>query len=166
MLEMLKRVLAGRQPSAGGSAAGSGSAAAPRGGAAPESEPLRLAACVLLLELAHADGHFTDDERAHIQQAMSTHFDLPAESASQLMELADASRRESVELHQFTSRLTSAYDEGQRLLLAEIMWRIVESDGRLSEHEDYLMRKLGRLLDLQAGYLSEARKRATPPREP
>jgi uncharacterized tellurite resistance protein B-like protein len=166
MLEVIKRMLTGTSPAQDGTRAGATSPAGTAPGAGEGGERLRLAACVLLLELAHADGHFSSEERLHIQEAMALHFDLPADGARQLMELADASRRESVELHQFTSRLTSAYDEGQRLLLAEIMWRIVEADGQLSEHEDYLKRKLGRLLDLRPGYLAEARKRAAPPREP
>ncbi len=40
------------------------------------------------------------------------------------------------------------------------MWRLVYSDGRLAKHESYLMRKVSNLLDLQPGYLAEARKRA------
>ena len=52
------------------------------------------------------------------------------------------------------------YDEGQRLVLAELLWRIVYADGRLSSHEDRLARKLAILLELPAGYLSEARARA------
>jgi uncharacterized tellurite resistance protein B-like protein len=40
------------------------------------------------------------------------------------------------------------------------MWGLVFADGELSDHEDYLMRKLANLLDLEVGYLSEARRRA------
>jgi uncharacterized tellurite resistance protein B-like protein len=46
------------------------------------------------------------------------------------------------------------------MVLAEVLWGIVYADGQLSSHETYLMRKLGNLLDLRPGYLSEARKRA------
>ena len=52
------------------------------------------------------------------------------------------------------------YDEGQRMVLAELMWRVIGADGRLSEHETQLARKLAHLLDLKPGYLSEARRRA------
>jgi uncharacterized tellurite resistance protein B-like protein len=56
--------------------------------------------------------------------------------------------------------ITREYDEGQRLLLSELLWRVVDADGVLSEHEDYLTQKLAVLLDLRPGYLAEARKRA------
>ena len=39
---------------------------APGVGSAAVPEDVRLAACVLLLELAHADGELTDDERLHL----------------------------------------------------------------------------------------------------
>jgi uncharacterized tellurite resistance protein B-like protein len=121
---------------------------------------LATAACALLLELAHADSEFDESERLHIEDALTRHFALPAERARELMALADEERRRSVDLYQFTSLITQNYDEGQRLLLAEVMWRLVYADGKLAKHEMYLMRKLSLLLDLRPGYLAEARKRA------
>ena len=126
----------------------------------PKRDPLPLAACALLLELAHADDEFSDDERHHIEEALTRHFALPLETARELMELAEAERRRAVDFYQFTSLITQRYDEGQRMVLAEVMWRVVYADGELAKHESYLMRKLSNLLDLKPGYLAEARKRA------
>jgi uncharacterized tellurite resistance protein B-like protein len=122
---------------------------------------LRVAACALLLELAHADDEFTAEERQHIEEALARHFDLPAETARELMAVAEEERREAVDLHQFASLVNASYDEGQRMVLAEVLWRVVYADGELSKHEDYLMRKLANLLELRPGYLNEARTRAT-----
>ena len=121
---------------------------------------LHVAACALLLEMAHADGEFTADERTHIEQALGRHFDLADAQVRELLDLAEAERREATDLHQFTSLIVHHYDEGQRLVLAEILWRVVLADGQLSKHEDYLTQKLSRLLDLRPGYLAEAKKRA------
>lgn len=142
---------------------------APADTAEPTSEPRRLqvAACALLLEVAHADREFTDDERQHIEEVAVRHFDLDAASARDLMAVADEARRESIDLHEFTSLVVRHYDEGQRMVLAELMWRVIQADGRLSEHETVLARKLASLLDLRPGYLAEARRRAQePPQEP
>ena len=127
-------------------------------------DAVAIAACALMLELAHADDEFTDDERKHIEEAVTRHFDVPAETASELIALADEERRRAVDLYQFTSLIASRFDEGQRMVLAEVMWRIVYSDGELAKHEHYLMHKVSNLLDLKPGYLSEAKKRATKPR--
>jgi uncharacterized tellurite resistance protein B-like protein len=62
-------------------------------------------------------------------------------------------------LYQFTRLIADRYDLGQKMLLAEVMWRVVYADGELAKHESYLMRKISSLLDLKPGYLSEARNR-------
>jgi uncharacterized tellurite resistance protein B-like protein len=123
------------------------------------SRSLQIAACALLLELAHADREFTPDEQRSIEEVAMRHFDLPAEDARQLMAVADEARRQAIDLHQFTNLVVQHYDEGQRMLLAELMWRVIQADGRLTEQESQLARKIASLLDLRPGYLAEARRR-------
>ena len=129
--------------------------------AADGNRSLQVAACALLLEIAHADNDFTEDERTHIEEVVVRHFDLTPAEARSVMAVADEARREAVDLHQFTALVARHYDEGQRLVLAELLWRIVYADGQLSQREATLARKLGYLLDLPPGYLAEARKKAT-----
>jgi uncharacterized tellurite resistance protein B-like protein len=151
MFDAMKRFLAGQVTPAPDAAA-----------AADGEQALQVAACALLLELAHSDDDFSAEERRHIEDVLVRHFDLAPGEAGELIEVAERRRREAIDLYQFTSLINEHYDEGQRLLLAEIMWRIVYADGQLSKHEDALMRKLGQLLDLRPGYLAAARKRAAP----
>lgn len=127
---------------------------------APGVDPLHLAACVLLLDVAHADGEFSDAERAHIESVLERHFSLPADSGRALMELADRERRSAVDHFRFTSQLRANYDTGQKMLLAEIMWGVVLADGTIAEHEHYLTRKISNLLELEPGYLSAAKDKA------
>jgi uncharacterized tellurite resistance protein B-like protein len=133
----------------------------------PETAPpetrdrdLRLAACALLLELAHADDEFTDDERAHLAGAVRRHFGLDQQQAEDLLQHAERARRSAPDLWRFTNLIREHYSLGQKMVLAEIMWGLVYSDGELSAREDYLMRRVSKLLDLDMPYLSEARKRA------
>ena len=121
---------------------------------------LRLAACALLLELAHADTEFTEDERQHVESAVRRQFGLDKEEAEKLLALAEEARASAVDLWQFTSLIAESYSLGQKMVLAEIMWGLVYSDGELAGKEDYLMRKISNLLRLEPGYLAEARKRA------
>lgn len=127
---------------------------------AQDQDPLHIAACALLLELAHADDEFSDAERVHIEETLARHFALAPETAQELMTLADAERRHAVDLFQFTRLISERYDEGQKMVLAEVMWRLVYADGALAKHESYLMRKVSNLLELKPGYLAEARRRA------
>ena len=91
---------------------------------------------------------------------MERHFDVPPEAGAELMALADEERQRSVDLYQFTSLINRSYDEGQRMVLAEVMWGLVYADQELASHESYLMRKLSTLLELRPGYHAAARKRA------
>jgi len=124
---------------------------------------LQVAACALLLELAHADGEFAESERTLIANAIGRHFKMDEATAWHLMALAESERRQSIDHFQFTQRINEGYDLGQKMVLAEIMWAVILADGELADHEAYLMRKLGGLLGLEPGYLAQARKAATTP---
>lgn len=136
-----------------------GGPAGPAAGAGGD-RGLQVAACALLLEMAHADDEFTADERLHIEEALGRHFDLTPDVVRELIELAERERRDATSLFQFTSVINERYDEGQRMLLVEVLWRVILANGELHRHEDYLVRKIANLLDLRPGYLAEARKRA------
>lgn len=125
-----------------------------------ERQRLHVAACALLLEIAHADEAFSEAERTHIEAVMQRHFDLDEETANALIELAEAERSRAIDLYQFTSLIRDNYDLGQKTLLAEIMWGLVLTDGAVQRHESYMLRKIANLLDLEPGYLSTAKKRA------
>lgn len=129
-------------------------------GDAPSFDPLHLAACVLLLDIAHADGEFSDDEQKHLEGVLERHFDLPPDAGRALLALAEKERQTSVDYFRFTSALQNAYDTGQKMVLAEVMWGIVLADGEIAEHEQYLTRKISNLLGLQPGYLSAAKEAA------
>jgi uncharacterized tellurite resistance protein B-like protein len=121
---------------------------------------IRLAACALLLELANADDEFSEDERQHLESAVRRQFGLDSAEAERLLSLAQQERDQAVDLWQFTNLIAENYSTGQKMVLAEIMWGLVYSDGEMASKEDYLMRKICNLLRLEPGYLSEARKRA------
>src|SRR5215207_7249353 len=117
--------------------------------AASGVDPVHLAACSLLLEIAYADGVFSPEERAHLQQVLERHFSLPAESGQRLIDLAEKERRGSIDHFQFTRVLNERYDIGQKMVLAEVMWGLVLADGQIAN-----------LLELEPGYLSTAKARA------
>ncbi len=126
---------------------------------------VQVAACALLLELAHADGEFSPAERTHIEQALGRHFSLDEATTRELLTLAAAERAQSVDHFQFTRLISAQYDLAQKMVLAEVMWGVILADGHLADHEAYLVRKLANLLELQPGFLAEARRAASPPAE-
>jgi uncharacterized tellurite resistance protein B-like protein len=129
--------------------------------ASPASHPrVQLAACALLLELAHADNEFSADERRHIERTVGEHFGLDEASVSELLALAEAERAQSLDHFQFTRLVAAEYDLAQKMVLAEVMWGVILADGRLSDHETHLVRKMASLMQLEPGYLAQARRAA------
>jgi uncharacterized tellurite resistance protein B-like protein len=126
----------------------------------PGPSGVQVAACALLLELAHADGEFSAEERAHIESAVGRHFGLDEATTRELLALAEAERRESIDHFQFTRIIAQQYDLGQKMVLAEVMWGVILADGQIATHEGWLVRKLGHLLELEPGYLADARRAA------
>ncbi|GMR13231.1 MAG: TerB family tellurite resistance protein [Gemmatimonadota bacterium] len=137
---------------------GSSMAPDPQQEAVPEQD-IRLAACALLLELAHADDEFTDDEAQHLEGAIGRQYGLDRDQAVELIALAEKERVAAVDLWQFTKLIKESYSLGQKMVLVEVMWGLVYSDGELSSREEYVMRKVCKLLDIAPGYLADVRKR-------
>ncbi len=124
---------------------------------------VQVAACALLLELAHADGEFSPTERAQVEGALRRHFGMDEVTMGELLELAEAERVQAIDHFQFTRLIAQEYDLGQKMVLAEVMWGVILADGQIAQHEAYLVRKLANLLDLEPAYLAQARRAATPP---
>lgn len=137
-------------------------AVAPLSEAPLPRDEVQLASAALLLELAYADGEFTSQELEYLEAALGRHFNLDTATVAELIALAERERRTSIDHFQFARVLREQLDIGQRTVLAEVMWGVVLADGRVGDHEGYLLRKFGHLLDLAPGYLADARRRATP----
>ncbi|HUR95701.1 MAG TPA: TerB family tellurite resistance protein [Gemmatimonadales bacterium] len=137
-----------------------GSADQPEAPTAGAPNRVQLAACALLLELAHADGEFSPEERAHIERTLVRHFGLDSETGAELLRLAEAERAHSLDHFQFTRLIAAEYDLGQKMVLAEVMWGVILADGRLSDHETHLVRKMASLMQLEPAYLAQARRAA------
>ncbi len=121
---------------------------------------VHLAACALLLELAHADDEFSAEERAHLESTLVRHLGLPQTEVADLLALAESERTQSLDHFQFTRLIASEYDLRQKMVLAEVMWGVILADGKLSDHETHLLRKMASLMQIEPGYLAEARRSA------
>jgi uncharacterized tellurite resistance protein B-like protein len=152
MLEAIRRFVSERL-------IGSPDVSAP--GAAAEPSRVQLAACALLLELAHADGEFSPQERQHIERTLVRHFGVDETTGAELLRLAQAERAQALDHFQFTRLIAAEYDLGQKMVLAEVMWGVILADGQLSNHETHLVRKLASLMQLDPAYLAQARRSAS-----
>lgn len=120
-------------------------------------ERLKVATCVLLLEIAHADDEFTDDERIQIVETLINRFSLSQEDAHELMDLASEAREQSRDLWSFTTLINQACTFQEKRDIIEEVWRVVCADGSIDGHETYLAHQLGKLLNLTHGQIIEAK---------
>ena len=105
----------------------------PGGAAAAGPSGVQLAACALLLELAHVDGTMSPSEQAHIERAVQQHFGLDDATARELIALAEAQRRQSIDHYQFTRLIAAEFDLGQKMVLAELMWGVFPALGHRAD---------------------------------
>ncbi|HTR03070.1 MAG TPA: TerB family tellurite resistance protein [Thermoanaerobaculia bacterium] len=112
-------------------------------------DPVAIAACALLLEIAHADDVFAPEERERILRAVREDLGVPAEDVEEVVRLAEEERRESVDLYQFTKLVGENFTRAQRLRLLEVIWGVVYADGQLTAVENQLARRIAELLGFQ-----------------
>jgi len=112
-------------------------------------DAVAIAACALLLEIAHADDVFAPEERERIVRAVREDLGVPAADVAEVVRLAEEERRESVDLYQFTKLVGEKFSRDQRLRLVEVIWGVVYADGELSAVENQLARRIAELLGFQ-----------------
>lgn len=124
-------------------------------------DKISLAAAVLLLEVAYADGEFQATERELIGSLLKKYFQVDDELQADLLDLAERVREDSSDLHQFTSEINRAFTQPEKERIIEAIWQLVYADGRLDRYEDALMRQLGPLIGLSHRQLIDAKLRVT-----
>jgi len=120
-------------------------------------QSVSIATCTLLLEMAHADSEFSQSEKDNIISILRTSFAMTENDAAELLNLADLERKESLDLWQFTNLINQSYSREEKVKVAETLWRVIYTDGKVDQHEEYLMRKLTFLLNLEHEDMIEAK---------
>lgn len=131
---------------------------APAGAAQPH-ERIHVATAALLLEMAHTDEEFHQMEEVLIRDILQRKFSLPQEAVSELLQLAQRERQQSLDLFQFAREINQNFSPAEKLEIMETLWRIIYADGVLDKYEDYLVRKLATLLRLSHREMIDAKLR-------
>jgi len=116
---------------------------------------LKVATCVILLEIARADDEFTPDERQSIVNTLRERFSLSTDEAHELIEFATEEREQSKDLWTFTNQINQSCDRDEKLQIIEEVWRVVIADGSIDGHERNLAHQLAKLLNITHGQLIE-----------
>ena len=120
-------------------------------------DPLLLATAAVLLETAYADGEFSPSEDGNVASYLAERFRLDSDDARELLDAADEIRKKTVDHFALTHYIRKNTPLHDRIEMVKSMWRLVYSDGRLTEYEGYLVRKLADLLGLEHHVMIEAK---------
>ena len=124
-----------------------------------QEQDIRVATCALFLEMVNIDGEFSEAERESILSILKEEYDLSEEYAVELSETANKELKGSIDLWRFTNLINENYSEEERIRVVELLWRLMYADGKIDDHEEYLVRKLASLLRLSHKKLIEAKVR-------
>lgn len=123
---------------------------------------LQLATAVLLIEAMRSDADNAEEERQAILRILKREFRLAEGEVDQLSALAQNTAKEASDLYQFTSLLNRELDAAEKVRIVEYLWQVAYADGRISAHENHLMRRLADLLHIPHGDYIAAKMRAKP----
>jgi uncharacterized tellurite resistance protein B-like protein len=112
-------------------------------------DPLRLATAAILLDIAYADGTFTPAEDGDILGFLQRAFALAGDEARDLIAAAGEIRARTIDHFALTNYIRKNSALADRIEIVRTMWRMVYGDGKLTDYENYLVRKLADLLGLE-----------------
>ena len=121
---------------------------------------LNLATAALLIEISRSDDSIQTEELQLIEKTIREKFDISAEEALELIELARQEVEASVSLHEFTRILNEQLDRPEKAHIVELLWQVAFADGVLDKYEEYYVRKIADLLYVSQQEYIKAKHRA------
>ena len=118
---------------------------------------VNVAICALFIEMGRIDESFTKKEMAAVIDILTVKYGLAQEDVDAVMAEADRELKESVDLWQFARVINENFSNARKERLIKRLWRVVYIDGKMNEHEHYLMNKLSNLLRLSHKQLIDAK---------
>ena len=120
-------------------------------------DPLRLATAAVLLDIGYADGTLTTEEASDLIGHLKQAFELDDAMARELIVAAEEIRTQTIDHFALTNFIRHSASLPDRMAIVKTMWRMVYSDRKLSDYENYLVRKLADLLGLEHHVMIEVK---------
>ena len=109
---------------------------------------IQVATAALFVEMAKADGDFSDEERARVINTMQSSYNLDKDCVNELIELSEKKLEESIGVYEFTSIINNHFNRDEKLNLLEDLWKIIYVDDKLDKYEDRLVKVIGGMLNV------------------
>jgi uncharacterized tellurite resistance protein B-like protein len=125
-----------------------------------QENTLQLAIAVLLIEVMQADAECAFEEQAAILKILKQRFNLSDAEVKQLTERGQQTSRTANDFYQFTTLINHELELPEKVQIVEYLWQVVYADGKVSAHENHIMRRLVDLLHVSLGDNAAAKARA------
>ena len=116
--------------------------------------------CGLMIEAANTDGKVANEEVKKISYTLINIFHENPVDVENILKETITNKDEPKSLFFFTSKINKSFTEKKKLLLIEILWEIILSDGELHEFESNLIRRLAGLLYISDVSCGNAKNKA------
>lgn len=126
------------------------------------AEQQRLAAAVLLLEVARADYAHQPAEVEALRTGLSREFAVPQAEIESLLGEASQKAQQSVSLFEFVQTLNRTMSTESKRALLNLLWTVAYADGHLDPHEEHLLRQITDLLHLSHADFIQGKLAAQP----
>jgi uncharacterized tellurite resistance protein B-like protein len=110
---------------------------------------LQIATAAIFIEMAKADGEFSDEEREHIVVSLKNRYGLEEEYVHDLIELSKAELKDSISLYEFSGVINKNFTFEDKFELLKNLWRLIYTDKTLDKYEDHLIKKIGGMLQIE-----------------
>ena len=114
----------------------------------------------LLVECARSDDNFTDIEKEQIKKILKNKLHLDSSEVEKCFETANESSQKSIEIYSLTKDIRDNFNKEEILIIFELLWKIILSDGIIDDFESSMMTKLTGLFHLSGKENAEAKKNA------
>jgi uncharacterized tellurite resistance protein B-like protein len=121
---------------------------------------LELATAALLIELTRADFKVEETESRAVEDGIARVFDLSREETDEIIRLAQEQASQSLSIYEFTHLIDRSLPIEKKIHIVELLWRVAFSDAELEQHEEYLIRKISKLLHVRHEDFIDAKIRA------
>lgn len=112
------------------------------------NKQLQIATAALFIEMAKADGEFTEEERENVIQSLQKQFNIDAVYVNELMELSKLKLKDSVSLFEFSNVVNENFTNEDKNILLKNLWRLIYTDKKLDKYEDRLIKIIGGMMKM------------------
>ena len=124
-----------------------------------EFEASQLAVASLMVTTALHDGEFDEIEKDEILKLLGNFYKLDNDNLNKLFEASFELVDNANDIHQFTSKINSFLTDDEKIMIIEMIWKIVIADGRIDDYENALVRKISGLLYIDDFKVGEIKKK-------